>query len=334
MAAAQTPPTPTTHPALSTQQFTIDKSAGKNLDVQEHANRVNRIVSTYMSATPEQQQAGRTWYRQAHRAAVTVAKGEDPGIGNNTKAMKRGVYRPPGLSDDAVDRAAGAIARTSPSMPAGMDWEHNSQAAHEVGKLSDEQASAITRGGDDNTARYIQGNSSLHHAGSYAITHADAILKGKVTPEADLNQKQGKTGPLDDRAKIGTFYHNIKDPMHSNEVTVDARAAGIAAGKRVGFEDVAPRVGKLGGQRYKDYERAYQDATDVINSHLEQAGKTANLKPHMVQAGAWLADKTDLEKKINPSGTPGGHLHAGPGGIAASHQHFPTPAGQGRTNSA
>jgi hypothetical protein len=331
--AAQAPPAPTPHPALSKQQgFTIDKSAGKNLSQHEHANRVNRIVSTYVSSTPEQQKSGKTWYRQAHRAAVTVANGEDPGIGNNTPAMKRGVYRKPGVTDEHVDRAAGAIARLSPSMPAGMDWEHNAQAAHETGKLNDNQADRINRGLPG--ARYIRGNSSLHHAGEHAIVHAHGILKGDVSPEEDLNQTPGRSGPLDARKKAGSFYRNIKDPMHSNEVTVDARAVGIAAGKRVGFKDVAPQAGKMEGGRYKDYEGAYQDATSIINSHLEQAGKTANLMPHHVQATTWLADKTDLESKINPTGAKGGHLHAGAGGVASSHRDFPTPAGQERTNSA
>lgn len=313
------------------QGFTVDKSYGKNLDQQEHANRVNRIVSTYMSSTPAQQHSGNVWYRQAHRAAVTVAKGEDPGIGNNTKAMKRGVYRPPGLSDDSVDRAAGAIARLSPSMPAGMNWEHNAQAAHEVSKLSDSQVSDIAA---DSSKRYVPGTHSLKHAGNTAIVHASAILKGTVTPEQDLNTKPGAHGPVPDRQKIGSFYHNIKDPMKSNEVTVDARSAGITVGKRVGFADVAEQVGKLGGQRYGDFEKAHQDATEVINQHLAQQGKTAKLVPNQVQATSWLADKTDLEKKINPGGTSGGHLHAGPGGRAATHRDFPTPAGQEKTQSA
>lgn len=311
------------------QGFTVDKSFGKNLSQQEHANRVNRIVSTYMSSTPEQQHSGNVWYRQAHRAAVTVAKGEDPGIGNNTKAMKRGVYRPPGLTDDSVDRAAGAIARLSPSLPAGMNWEHNAQAAHEVSKLSDSQVSAINK---DSAARKVPGTSSLKHAGGSAIVHAHAILSGKVTPEADLNQKPGAHGPVEDRQKIGTFYHNIKSAC-SNEVTVDARSAGITVGKRIGFQDVAEQVGKLGGQRYHDFEAAHQDATDIINQHLAQQGKTAKLTPPAVQATTWLADKSQYDKQINP--TPYAHLHTkNAAGKPTSYRDFPQPAGQEKTQSA
>jgi hypothetical protein len=308
------------------QGFTVDKSFGKNLSQQEHANRVNRIVSTYMSSTPEQQHAGNTWYRQAHRAAVTVAKGEDPGIGANTKAMKRGVYRPPGLTDDAVDRASGAIARLSPSLPAGMDWTHNAQAAHEVSKLSESQVSDINK---DSSKRYVPGTQSLKHAGGAAIVHAHAILTGKVTPEQDLNTKQGKP----DRQKIGTFYHNIKSAGRSNEVTVDARSAGITVGKRIGFQDVQPQVGKLSGQRYRDFESAHQDATEIINQHLAQQGKTAKLTPPQVQATTWLADKSQYDKQINP--TPYAHLHTkNAAGKPTSYRDFPTPAGQEKTQSA
>lgn len=319
------------------QGFTIDRSM--EVPEQEHANRVNRIVSTYLAATPEEQKAGRTWYRHAHRAAVTVAKGEEPGIGSYTKAMKRGVYRPPGLTDEAVDRASGAIARLSPSMPAGMDWEHNAQAAHEVGKLTDEQADAIKRG--EPGARY-QGE-GIKHAGSEAILHARSILKGEVSPERDLNQAPGKKGMLAAREKIGSFYRNVRDPLHSREVTVDARAVGVAAGKRVGFRDIGPQVGKMAGKRYLGYERAYQDATDIINDHLAHAAAVAGqrpprpLLPHMVQAGGWLADKRDLEWQIgdaNGGRQSGAHLHAGKTGKPLSYRDFPTPVGQERTDSA
>ncbi len=325
----------TPSPSLSPHQgFTPDKSTGKSLDQQEHANRVNRIVSTYMSSTPQQRHAGTTWYGKAHRAAVTVAKGEDPGVGYYTKAMKRGVYRPPGLSDEKVDRAAGAIARLSPSMPAGMDWEHNAQAAYETGKLSDEQVSDINK---DSSKRYVPGTTSLKHAAGAAIVHAHAILTGKVSAEEDLNTKPGAHGPLPDRQKIGTFYHNIKAAGHSNEATVDARSAGITAGKRLGFHDVAPQVGSLRGERYMDYERAHQDATEVINQHLAQVGKTANLTPPRVQATTWLADKEDLDSKMgnaNGGRASGNHLHAGIGGKPLSHLDFPMPAGQEKTQSA
>jgi hypothetical protein len=349
---------PTPSPAISTQQFTPDKSAGKNLDVHEHANRVNRIVSTYLAASPAQRRAGNTWYWQAHRAAVTVANGENPGIGNNTKAMKRGVYRKPGVTPEHVERAAGAIARLSPSMPAGMNWEHNAQAAYETSKLSDKQADAINRGKPG--ARYVHGTSSLKHAGEHAIVHAHAISKGDVTPEQDLNQQIGTKGAtLDVRKKAGSFYRNIKDPMHSTEVTIDARSAGVAAGQRLGFRDVNEQVGKMQGGRYKDYERAYQDATDIVNQHLQQGQKTAapnpkraavqarpipapghggaKLLPHQVQATTWLADKADLEHKMTGgtgSVAQGSHLHAGPGGRSASHSDFPMPVGQERTQSA
>ena len=333
-AAQSTAPTPS--PVVSPHQFTVDKSLPKNMSQHEHANRVNRIVSSYLAASPEQQHQGKTWYRKAHRAAVTVANGEAPGVGNYTKAMKRGVYRQPGVTQEHVERAAGAIARLSPSMPAGMDWEHNAQAAHEVGKLSDKQADAINQ--DRPGARRISGNTALHHAGGHAIGHARAILQGEVTPEEDLNEKVShKTGKTTDvRKKAGSFYRNIANPMHSPEVTVDARSAGVASGKRVGFEDVSREVGKLEGSRYKGYEGDYQEATGIINQHLAQAGKPPVL-PHHVQAGSWLADKADLEKSMgtgNGGRARGAHLHAGPGGRALSHNDFPTPVGQGKTHSA
>jgi len=275
-------------PRLSSRQFTPDKSMGKSLSVEEHARRVNRLVSTYMASSPEQRRQGNEWYNSAHRAAVTVAKGEEPGVipeGKlETRAIKRGVYKPPSVSDEAVERASGAIARLSPSMPAGMSWRHNPQAAYEASKLSPEEVSKVTAGKRPRTE-------GLKHAGAYAVEHASAILRGDVTPEEDLNQHIGRTGKvLDSRGKIGSFKRNITDPAHSREVTVDARSAGIAAGKRVSFDEVGKVLGVLHGQRYRDYEAAHQEATDIVNQHLKAAGSPP-IMPHQLQATTWIADK-------------------------------------------
>lgn len=288
------------HPALSTGQFTPDKSAGKDLDVHEHANRVNRLVSTYLAASPEQRHGGATWYGGAHRAAVTVASGRDPGIipqgARSTPSIKQGVYRPPNVSADDVNRAAGVIARLSPSMPAGMDWEHNPRAAHELYRMTPKQRERASQGGAEGAAgRRVNGNRALQHSGGAHVANATEILEGRETPEQNLNQTIGRRGDRrDTRKKAGSFMRNITDPAHSSEVTVDARSAGIAGHHRVKFDEVSQTYGKLEGQRYHDFEGAHQEATQIVNQHLAAAGHSPIL-PHQLQATTWVADKQGQE---------------------------------------
>jgi hypothetical protein len=290
---------PEPHPALGAQ-FTPDRSMGKNLSEHEHANRVNRLISTYNAATPEQRHSGATWYSGAHRAAVTVASGRDPGVvpegQRSTKAIKQGVYRPPGVGTADVERAAGVIARLSPSMPAGMNWENNPRAAHELYKMTPGQRAAASEvSAKGSAARRVNGNTSLQHSGGSHIAHATAILEGHETPEENLNQTIGRRGDrLDTRKKAGSFMRNIASPSTSHEVTVDARSAGIASHHRVGFSEVAKDLGNLAGARYHDYEAAHQEAAGIINQHLKAAGKPP-IMPHQLQATTWIADKQGQE---------------------------------------
>jgi hypothetical protein len=241
------------HPALNGDQFKPDKSAGKDLSVHEHALRVNRLLDTYAAATPQERSAGRTWYRNAHRAAVTVASGRNPGVipygKKDTPSIKQGVYRPPGVTQEHVTRAAGVIARLSPSMPAGMDYEHNPKAAHELYQMTPKQReTASGTSPAASAARRVRGNVGLPHSGGMHIGHATAILEGHETAEENLNQKIGRRGDrLDVRKKAGSFMRNIASPATSHEVTVDARSAGIAAHYRVGFAEVAQDLGNLTG---------------------------------------------------------------------------------------
>jgi hypothetical protein len=300
--------------AINPQQFTPDKSVGSDLSQHEHANRVNRIVSTYMASSPEQRHAGNRWYSQAHRAATTVAKGEDPGIGFNTPAMKRGVYRPPSVSGEDVRKQSGVIAALSPAMPAGMTWKENPRAAYELNQASDSERDRLAHQGERASTP------ALKHAGGAHVKTANRILDGEDPEETFDFVRQNKSGaPMPDaHKKRGAFYRNIADPSNSTNSTVDFRSAGIAAHFRSGTADISKDLGTLSGQRYKDYEGAHQEATDVINQHLAQAG-TPQLQPHQVQATTWLADQNAQEYGGSNKSTGGGR------------KGFRTPFGQERT---
>lgn len=300
---------------ISQDQFTPDKSAGSDLSQHEHANRVNRIVSTYMASSPEQRHAGARWYSQAHRAATTVAKGEDPGIGFNTPAMKRGVYRPPDVSKEDVNRSAGVIAALSPAMPAGMTWTENPKAAHELMKAPAGEQERLAHQGERSSAP------GLKHAGGAHVKTANRIIQGEDPEETFAFKRQGRTGnPLPDQhKKRGSFYRNIADPSHSQNATVDFRSAGIAAHHRTSTAGVAQDLGNLSGSRYQDYERAHQDAADIINQHLAQSGQASRVLPHQVQATTWVADEANQEY---------GHGNKSHGG---GRKNFRQPFGQETT---
>src|ERR1700726_4000668 len=104
---------------VSGDQFGETKAPTKlnikgGVDPKATAKHVSNALASYDAASPTALKGGMRFYPQAHRAAVTVAKGEAPGIIPEGKAdppaIKRGVYRPPGLSDDAVHTAAVKIA--------------------------------------------------------------------------------------------------------------------------------------------------------------------------------------------------------------------------------
>ena len=121
----------------------------KTVTPEERSAQVGRVVDSVRSATPSERIAGTRFYSRAHRDAVRVGLGMNPGMQPYDSASRRpgrtplrkatpeqqAAFKDPVRRQDAAQRGAGAIAALSPSSPAGMDWEHNPTAAYEAGRL-------------------------------------------------------------------------------------------------------------------------------------------------------------------------------------------------------
>lgn len=329
---------------LNAKQFTplaVSRKKGESVNPEITDRMTANHVASYDAATPEQHSAGMHFYPRAHRAAVTVAKGEEPGVipagQAQTKAMKRGVYRPPGLTDAHVQNAAARIAILSPSSPAGMDWEHNAQAAYEVGNMkpaaakSVHEAAAALHGSQieagrlrglkgqpkavvneqqrtadaatdyshqlSEQSRTHLGGMALNHAGVSAISRAHNVATGKVSPTDAVPQEQ----------KTGAFMQNIADPAKSMRATVDFRSHDIGYGADLPTKQSR---GLSGTARYAVHEKSIQDAATM-----------RGVKPHQLQATEWLADK---DMKLE--GQSAGNLSMGRG--KSRHEDTGKPVGQ------
>jgi hypothetical protein len=312
------------------------------------AGHVKNALASYDAASPNALKGGMRFYPQAHRAAVTVAKGEAPGIipegKADTPAIKRGVYRPPGLSDDAVHTAAVKIAILSPATPAGMSWKMNPQAAHEVSQLSPEGAAAAhqnradvqtganargtlktlkTGGAPAGQIKEAQGavNASkaasdvssaavrghLQAEGLSALTHASG---GSISRAVDMHTGAASAADWQSshKVKTGAFAENITDPAHSQRSTIDAHSADILEGQRRSFkfDRGLSSVGRYG-------------ALEGANA---EAAKQRGVQPHQMQAVGWVADE-EARSQAGSQATGGGRA-GGVGGKRAGTR----PVGQ------
>lgn len=259
----------------------------KSLGPKDFERHVSNVMNSYLAATPDQRKTGHRWYETAHRAAVHVARGIDPDS-PGAKAQHRARYTPPADAGE-VDRASAAIARLSPSSPAGMSWQDtqgrlmNARAAHEVSDMSGEEVAKFSA-----SRERPEGTYAVHHAGGYAVEHAHALLRKETTPEADMLTRPGKKGPVDTRKKIGSFYQNITDPKHSESVTVDGRSHDIAIGQRLPWTSDRGLDTKA---RYGYFEAVHQEATRRLQRLTDNPG----LRGHQVQATSWIADQAGQE---------------------------------------
>lgn len=233
----------------------------------------NRIVQTLRAASPTQWERGSHWYDQGHREATQVGLGLNPTPETHLPQGEPVKFAPPpGLVDRINAKGAAEIATLSPSMPAGMTWDYNPAAAHELRNLSPTDAAVIAKGGQP--ARQLLKSrpdlGNLRHAGSGAITKALSIEHG-ADPEASFGRNVN-------HVKTYSFYRNLHAPGRTDAVTIDGRAHDIAVGQEMGFD--APRgLGAKG--RYDLFQAAYRKAAEVMHAP----------SPDAAQAVAWLADK-------------------------------------------
>lgn len=302
------------------------KRGGKNPSpgpsAETMSGHVNNILATYDAATPEQKHAGARFYPQAHRAASAIAQGIAPGVLPNghatTPASRLGVYRPPGTSKDDVNRAAAKIAILSPSMPAGMRWDENAQAAHEIGGVSDDTIAGLreahgalqTKQHASGLLKSLQGTGSRAEVkaaksvlGAAQADYADksaiarAPLEGTQLVHAGISSilrahdvHTGASTPeqaLPMKNKTGAFYQNIADPAHSERAVIDGRSHDIAHGATLGW--TTNRALSAAG-RYSHFEQAHQ-----------QAATARGVSPMTMQATTWIADKEHAMSKGTPA---------------------------------
>jgi hypothetical protein len=326
---------------VSSQQFSkLDIKGGvKPADTAKH---VKNALASYDAASPQTVKEGKGFYPSAHRAAVTVAKGEAPGIipegKASTPAIKRGVYRPPGLSDEAVHTAAVKIAILSPATPAGMTWKMNPQAAHEVSQLSPEGVAAAhqnradvnagakargnlktlkTQGGtsaqikeasgtvketkaaSDVSSAAVRGH--LKAEGLSSLTHASGSSISRAI-DVHTGAESADKWQAGQKVKTGAFAENITSPATSQRGTIDAHSADILEGQRRPFK-FDRGLASVG--RYNALEGA--NAT---------AAKMRGVKPHEMQAVGWLADEQARAQAGSSAGT-GAQKAGGVGGRRA-----------------
>jgi hypothetical protein len=308
------------------------KRGGKNPSpgpsAETMSGHVNNILATYDAVTPEQKHAGARFYPQAHRAASAIAQGIAPGVLGagqaQTRASKRGVYRPPGVSKDDVNRAAAKIAVLSPSMPAGMAWRENAQAAHDIAGVSGDTIAKLgvahqalqTQQHAQGLLKSLKGTRKSPGTGSRAEIKAAAAVHAAARSDyadkaaiarAPLEGTQlvhagivsilrahdvhtGASTPeqaLPMKNKTGAFYENIADPAHSNRAVIDGRSHDIAHGATLGW---TTNRGLSAAGRYSHFEQAHQ-----------QAATARGVSPMTMQATTWIADKEHAMSKGTPA---------------------------------
>ena len=188
---------------LSFTPVPITKGAQRDRDIDAMANR---IVQTYLAASPAEHLAGQRFYsRNAHGAARALAAGFDPesDMGrflrtmpspaerhsewdvteNRTDNVGR-LYAHRERHEAKVRQAAGALARLSPQ----TSWESNVAQAHEVYHLPDETVAGLFHDRREPLQTGGRGGKpmALNKQTSRNIIHAHAIATGKETPEENI----------------------------------------------------------------------------------------------------------------------------------------------------
>lgn len=268
-------------------------------------NMRDRIVSTYLAATPAEHRLGERFYsRDAHGAARAIALGHDPSsdIGKVMRATPHhselatdAAKKDAGWGHSAANprpqselgahvasrlhRAAGVLARLSPQ----TEWETNVRQAHEAWHMDENATQALenirTNARDTSAKPNKKGEfprvqvrndagekMELNKQPNDAIRKAHEIATGSAQPEDYVAMD-----PVH-RVKIGSFAHNIEHPDTSPHTTVDFRAHDIAHGQLLSTStdrglsaSPASKARDLKGRRYDMFEEAHNRAANVIN---------------------------------------------------------------------
>ena len=196
------------------------------------------ILESFTRADADCRHQGIDWYPSTNRLVMDFASAAD-------------------LDPSVV---AAIVAVLSPRSAWGTNVRNTAAVLVESGHLTHAAASAILKR-HGYSARDSQGNDALSAPRGLArsITKARAIAESESTVHV--------TGQ-----KVLSFYWNILDPVHSDEVTIDAWAAGVAIGRRLNNADMSG----LNARQYRRVADAYRMAATMLR-----------LRPHVLQAITW-----------------------------------------------
>ena len=212
-----------------------------------------KIANGYRASTPSERRAGARSYPRAGRDAVRVGLGMNPGKQPHVDASQRPGHTPlreatpeqqaafndPVQRDAARTRGAGAIAALSVGSPAGMDWENNPTAAHEIWSLTTAHVAKL-QGAVDAACKRSKARDVLRAAKN----------SGVGVPEAQAAVDKAATAAKDASAKarasvLGTPGNRTFTSLHHAGNQAIIRAHQILSGEKTP-EQVLPIEVKTG----------------------------------------------------------------------------------------
>lgn len=293
--------------------------AGTNVLGSQFETHVQNVMASVSAATPSQTERGKRWYPEAHKQVRDLAA-KSPGPVEDYEEPPRGGNKV-GTVLPAMARAAGEVAALSPARPAGMRWENNVPAAHQLRNMTDEQVRLIDTAASANRARtkaegiqrkakhtgvgvpeaeagYQQARKDfveksavarapykgtpLQHAGVLAIKKAHDIHVGATDPLTSL----GVT-------KERHFAHDLLRPYDAEKVfhgasgTVDEHMRNVmeGPGNRHGWNSDAEHVRRTAPDPGSAAGYAYGRAV------IHEAARRMGLRPNAAQPISWIQEK-------------------------------------------
>jgi hypothetical protein len=214
------------------------------------------IVKTFRSATTEELQAGREWYRRARALAGSLVSnwGTSFIVSDDTH-------------EEAVKRAAAVIAVLSPR----LNWGKNVELASKVYRdFFQIRMNAV----DNDHLRELVNNAVAAFPGLKGNgSKAYAIMLG-VDPEDVVS------GP-----KVTAFWRTIVDPSDPRAVVVDRHALDVAKGIVLDDRQRGVILGRKGA--YEELSALYRRAAKLVSKDF-YAGELSAWTPAEVQAVTWV----------------------------------------------
>lgn len=196
------------------------------------------IRASWDRASAECRRQGREWYASTHDLVTDLAAAA-------------------GLD---VDTVAAIMAVLSPRSAWGTNVRNTAATLVEAGHLSTDTAIDILKShgyGPDST-------------GVWRMDEPRGLARSIGKARAIVQAKSG--AGIVSGQKVLSFWSNISDPKFSNDVTIDAWAAGVAIGQRLGNAEMS-------GMNARQYRRV-ADAYRAVAKELRMHG-------HVLQAACW-----------------------------------------------